>query len=163
MEGFGNVPIDTFNKRFCVVCAQRECVRSGSNNSSFDVRARTWKTTLFDAVPRADDSDPGFEHIRAKRFLPVSGHVQTVQFHPTGPGDVIHIPEVVTRQDRGPSTGLVTPAPRTRAAAPPEAENTEFEQGSMLDGSTPEPGAKASTGSEVILESGGSFTFGDDE
>lgn len=70
MADVGQAPIDTFQKAFCVVCANRDCIRSSSNNLAFDRRILNWKQDLFDNVSRAEESDPRFSQIRSKRFLP---------------------------------------------------------------------------------------------
>jgi len=69
MSDVGQGPIDVFQKAFCSVCANRDCSRSTSSSLSFDKRVSNWKNDLFDNVPRANESDPNFARIRAKRFI----------------------------------------------------------------------------------------------
>lgn len=69
MSDVGQGPIDIFQKAFCSVCANRDCSRSTSSNLSFDRRVSNWKDDLFNNVPRANESDPNFARIRAKRFI----------------------------------------------------------------------------------------------
>src|SRR5690348_6277675 len=65
------VPIDEFQRNYCIVCANRECARSSANNLAFDRRVANWESTLFTNAPRAKDDDPNFVRIRSKNFAPV--------------------------------------------------------------------------------------------
>ena len=71
----GQVPIDEFNKAYCVRCVQKECARAGLNGSLLARRAATWHTSLFEKPPRAADDDPRYQSIRAKKFLQTSSDV----------------------------------------------------------------------------------------
>jgi hypothetical protein len=139
MAPYGNVQLDAFNREFCLVCANRECARSSANNSAFDTRVLAWKDRLFEKVPRANDLDSSFDHIRAKRFLPVQAETLEVRSVETAAPS--------PRFDPPPR-----PPPRIEEAVQPP--NTPFLQGQMIGG-----------GGETFLQPGGSFTFGggDDE
>src|SRR5688572_27792432 len=71
MSDVGPMPLDQFNRTFCAQCANRDCSRNGAQNLAFDHRVNNWKTILFDAVPRAQDTDVQYDPIRLKRFLPL--------------------------------------------------------------------------------------------
>ncbi len=70
MSDAPGVPINEFSQRWCLRCGNRNCVRSDSNQMLFDIRAKTWHQKLFSNVPRAQDDDQSFAHIRAKNFVP---------------------------------------------------------------------------------------------
>lgn len=70
MSEVGVVPLDVFNKEFCLVCANAECSRSRANNSLFQLRATNWEKDLFLNVPRLKDSDPLAVEIRSKWYTP---------------------------------------------------------------------------------------------
>lgn len=71
----GQVPIDEFNKAYCVRCVQKECARAGLNGSLLARRAATWKVNLFENPPRAAENDPKYQSIRAKKFLQTASEV----------------------------------------------------------------------------------------
>lgn len=54
MEDVKNVPIDEFNKAFCLVCANRDCSRARANTSLFNIRTSNWEKDLFLQVPTLD-------------------------------------------------------------------------------------------------------------
>lgn len=139
MAPFGNVQLDAFNREFCLVCANRECARSSANNSSFDARVLSWKDRLFDNVPRAHDLDTSFDHIRAKRFLPIQGQAYEVR---------LDRPPLPPARATAPEPAVARPQPPT---GPQVLANTPFQQGQMIgDG-------------EKFLQPGGSFTFGGED
>ena len=57
MRGFTTVPLDDFNKLYCLVCSNRECSRSIGNSSLFDSRVKNWKKVLFDNIQRIESGD----------------------------------------------------------------------------------------------------------
>lgn len=180
MSDVGNVPLDVFQRQFCLVCAQRQCTRSGLNNSAFDQRARNWQEMLFTKVPRADDADPRYSNIRAKLFLPVAGHsspyeVQGPPPAPPPPPEPVPEPgrppvldgEGGAEAEEAPDTDrepiLAEDAPTTAVAVATAVQalvNTPFEQGTVLPGA-PEPAAPAPTG-EVRLGDSGEYVFDDE-
>lgn len=145
MAPYGNVQLDAFNREFCLVCANRECARSSANNSAFDTRVLAWRDCLFEKVPRANDLDSSFDHIRAKRFLPVQTGTLEVRSGETSASSPRFDPP-----PRPPPR--IEEAVQLPAVQPP---NTPFLQGQMIGGG----------GGETFLQPGGSFTFGggDDE
>ena len=170
MESVGNGPIDTFHKAFCVMCANRDCSRSPANNSSFDLRMRNWKNDLFDNVPRAEESDPRFARIRAKNFISVNPGVsistQEPSEPPTQPDHIIPgvysteveiVPEAPLPSEIVLEQVPPEPPQRQDRRQPVNSElgNTPFSQGITLPGYEP-PTKQA----DVIIESGGTFTFG---
>jgi hypothetical protein len=76
MSDFPGTPIDEFNKRYCVVCGNRECVRNKSNGMIFDRRAQNWYERLFIKVPRASEDDPRFDRIREKKFININEPIE---------------------------------------------------------------------------------------
>lgn len=175
LSDVGPVPLDAFNMAWCRVCARRECVRAGLNNSVFDQRARNWKDTLFLKVPRAEDGDPRYANIRAKKFLPLASaaEVWTPTDLPPGPS-----PEPPSRTDPDeevPDTdpNPVSPAepapfePAPEPAGPtPEAPvfpvNTPFQQGSMIGGREPPPPVPPPAAPDGVLGEDSTYTFDDD-
>lgn len=51
------VPMDDFQREFCVYCQNKECARSGASNMSFDRRAANWYRDLFQNIPRASENN----------------------------------------------------------------------------------------------------------
>jgi hypothetical protein len=173
MSEVGNIPLDQFNLIFCRRCGNQECTRSRLNNS-FQTRVQTWEDRLFKSPPRADDDDPRFSNIRAKKFLPVGR--QSYEIHTTQNIPIIPLKEETSKPPAPIQPPAPTPVqpppvqppptqsqpkpqpkpPPTPVApppvSPPNIGNTEFNQGTMIGGQT-----------EKILEPGGTFTFGDDE
>src|SRR5271157_4373925 len=82
----GPVPINEFNRVYCLRCGRAECSRSAGSNLAFTNRALNWKHDLFEAPPRADENDPMFADIRAKKFISASDNVEQV------PSEIIQVP-----------------------------------------------------------------------
>jgi len=170
MDSVQNPPLDEMQRNFCVVCANRECGRSGLNQSAFDNRVRNWKSLLFDNVPRAAPDDPRYDNIRAKQFAPAGGRVPDVRIfspsapviaEPAAPEVFVPRPAAFVRAESPPAPAPEAPqepapvpppekeepeAPRPAAVVPvaPVASpgNTSFQQGTMLEGGPP-PAAPA--------------------
>ena len=181
MSDVGQGPIDIFQKAFCSVCANRDCSRSTSSSLSFDKRVSNWKDDLFDNVPRADESDPNFARIRAKRFISINND-------PPGISNVV--PVIIETQKNNISTQMeanmvndrlvvqmdttqvepdpvvqsvpvqpvpVQPVPVQPVPVPVQPQNqsnTTFVQGTTI------PGFKKEEKIDVVIEPGASFTFG---
>lgn len=180
MSDFPNVPLDAFQKSYCVMCANRECQRSGLNNSMFDTRVRNWREILFTAVPRASEDDPKYDNIRARKFLPLTenppievqerprvelrsraeiamGINPDLPRRPTEDDDVISTPtqdpeltEVMEDSEPVPPPGGGLP-PRP-IAKPVPVENTPFSQGAMLPGGPPPAGKVEAPGSSFVFD-----------
>lgn len=178
----GQVPIDEFNKAYCVRCVQKECARAGLNGSLLARRAATWRTNLFESPPRAAENDPKYQAIRAKKFLQTSNEV--VELRNNGVNYEVQtreMPEALRKNTPEPPALDPQPAP-PRFVAPPEPppeppaalervepppdppaapsprldappQNTPFDQGTVLPGGS----------SEKTVEVGGSYVFGSDE
>ena len=163
----GPIPMDQFNKAYCLVCANRECSRSGLNLSAFDRRAINWKSDLFDNVVRPSESDPQYQSVRSKQFLPVARHGGEVNTH-TSPVRfetvVQEMPTVVEHPVESPVVVVPVPAetkgPKPAPITPPALENTPFIQGTMLPGAPSPAPQTPQTPGDIIISPGGSFTFG---
>lgn len=178
MSDVGNAPLDEFNQYFCVRCQNVECARAGANNSAFNKRVSNWQSLMFDRVPRASESDPRFESIRAKRFLPVTrGRPHEVlqadrppvidrakmgrpparppepaQEQPSWAVDAQEEPPAVPAEAAPPEPRRAPPEPRRAplAAQPAEeAQNTPFAQGTVIGGGEP---AVEKPGSVFVFE-----------
>ncbi len=159
----GPLPMDVFNTSYCRVCANRECSRSALNGMAFDARALNWKKDMFDSVPRAEEADHQYDRIREKRFLQIQGAPPPAQswavtpparpapYEVQGPAEEPPAPEPH-------SAAAASPTPRAPVQAP-ELENTPFAQGTMVGG----PKQPGKEGKDVVIEPGGTFTFGGDE
>lgn len=165
MRDVPGLPIDQFNTAFCVMCGNRQCSRSGANNLAFDRRVSNWKNDLFDNVPRASDRDPGFDHIRLKRFIPIEPESTVVpDVYSREPDVVINVQstEAQTEAKENLSVPLAfRRIPSTPASQTPQAANTPFIQGAMLPGN--DQSVVKISPQETEIESGGSFTFGGDD
>lgn len=170
MSSVGQGPLDLFQKAFCSVCYNRECTRSSSHNLSFDRRISNWKKDLFDNVPRADDSDPRYASIRAKKFVTIDRSSPPVFFsntqEPPISTDVPVQPQIVQPQIVQPQSTVPTVSPEPEQApqtAPQTSQepavssdqaNTPFSQGTIL------PGFQRQETSDTVIEPGDTFTFG---
>jgi hypothetical protein len=165
----GPIPLNEFNLINCRLCARRECARSGLNNSAFDKRVHNWREKLFTNVPRAEEEDSQWDHLRAKKFI--SGSVPSVEvksFRSPPVEKPEPTPEPVQSEAKEPEP---TPEPTPEPEPPPELdipkqqtpppavespsnpiENTPFTQGTVL----------SEEGGDTVLEPGGTYTFGDD-
>lgn len=179
----GQVPMDEFNRAFCIRCVQKECSRAGLNGSLFARRTATWKENLFDKPPRADEADPKYQGIRSKRFLQVSTDV--VELRKNGVNyevqtrEMPEIPAALRKDTPEPPALDPTPPPPAPIPEPPTPvpvpeltvqpqavpdapppvhnapfQNTPFDQGTVLPGGQP---------AEQVTEVGGSYVFGSDE
>ena len=162
MNDVGNPPLDTMHRNFCLVCANRQCDRSGMNQSAFDNRVKNWKSILFDNVPRAAPDDERYSNIRSKGFTPLGTPAppRTSVFvpgvpvarppsePPRGTPAAFIAPEQAEQEEKpeppSPSPppdleATATPATVvTKPAAPASAVgNTPFEQGMVLEGGPP--------------------------
>ena len=173
------VPIDEFCKAYCVRCVQKECARAGLNSSLLARRAVTWKTNLFDNPPRAEENDPKYQSIRAKKFLQTTHEVVELRNNGVNYEVQTHeMPEALRKNTpEAPTLGppppvFAAPPPPAPVQAPPELEepaqaapsapeprrvdappqNTPFEQGTILPGGS----------NEKTVEVGGSYVFGDE-
>lgn len=167
------VPIDDFNRAFCIVCVNSECSRSKSNNLKFEYRVSNWEDTLFNNVSRANSEDPEFEHIRIKKFLPMENKNTYVMETLPDLTPVDPPPKTETEPEPEPDqvmaqntenlegientgdTGDIENKISVPQSAPlPQQTNTEFKQGTMLPGSSSK---------EVSLDPGQVFVFDDEE
>jgi hypothetical protein len=169
----GPVPINEFNKVYCLRCGRAECSRSAGSNLSFTNRVLNWKHDLFEAPPRADENDPMFADIRAKKFISASDNIQQVS--PT----VIQVPVQIEQESKPNPLGVkiveeqsveVEPVPVQEQPVeqiqeiPPTVRmpsnrllNTKYNQGTMVGNPNPQPSK------EVVIAPGGTFSFGEDE
>jgi hypothetical protein len=79
MRGFNTIPLDDFNKLYCLVCSNRECSRSIGNSSLFDSRVKNWKKVLFENIQRIESGDmcnPKFINIENSGPIPEINSVQ---------------------------------------------------------------------------------------
>ncbi len=183
LESFPGVSLDKFNLLWCTKCGNRQCERSGLNNSAFDKRVRTWREDLFTNVQRAEETDARFDNVRNKKFLPVQEtpysiksvediayvslqSVQKVQ-EPTKfmaateslpkTHEEIHVEPVLvspTEVDQDPGTS----SPVQRQPGVPDIANTPFQQGALIPGAP----AQEETGGDEIGE-GSTYILEDDE
>lgn len=164
----GPVQIDEFSKAYCLVCANRDCARAGTNNMQFDYRSIHWKEMLFDNVPRADDNDSRYDNIRGKKFLPIQPRIEvpgTPNFvspnmvsvdpsisrsmaKPDDPEVVIATPVIAT-----PESIQIQSKPQSKPTT--ELKNTPFQQGTILPGGPKAEPAKE----ETPLANGSVYTF----
>lgn len=72
MSSFGNVPMDEFNKVWCVNCQNSKCVRNGAQNMLFNKRIENWRDKLFINPNRADERDDRYDNLRNTKFLPTN-------------------------------------------------------------------------------------------
>jgi hypothetical protein len=179
MSEIGTVPIDKFNWAYCRICANRNCARSGLNNSHFDIRVKNWEEILFNNVPRAGENDPNYNTIRLKNFSPVKPGNKTYEINS---GQMIEEsisaktpepepepePEFKSEPELGNPIPIIepkivenpeTPSPETsvipsQSVPQPIMVNTPFVQGTVLEN----PDKK-----EEINQPGSTFTFNDDE
>lgn len=163
--------MDAFNMAWCRVCARRECTRAGLNNSVFDQRARNWKDTLFRKVPRAEDGDPRYANIRAKKFLPL---VSAAEIR-TPPNPISEPVPQADPDEEAPDTDPNPEAPVEPAPVEPPPEptgplpetsvfpvNTPFQQGSMIGGREPPPPVPPPAAPDGVLGEDSTYTFDDD-
>ena len=177
MSSVGQGPIDLFQQAFCSVCYNRECSRSSSHNLSFDRRISNWKKDLFDNVPRANESDPKYASIRAKKFVTIDRSSPPVFFSSTQEPpintDVPVHPQVIQPQIVQPQSAISEVSPElTEPTSEPTPQipqitsqepvvssdqaNTPFSQGTILPGFQ----KQAQEPSDTIIEPGETFTFG---
>lgn len=135
------VPIDDFNKNFCVVCVNHECSRAASGKLKFENRVNNWESIYFTGVSRADNNDPKFEHIRMQKFVTPNSNIYVLD-EPN-----IIVPEPILKPDPvpDPTPKVVTPETPKVLVSPPQPvtqTNTQFNQGAMLtpDKTTVDPG-----------------------
>lgn len=165
------IPIDEFNKGYCLLCGNHDCSRSAANNSKFEIRVNSWKERLFTNVNRANDRDPNFESIRQKKFLPILNNGGPINIETKNDEEPI--------TERSPNISMYTEPeidenieeikkeiPITRAdetqkiIAHPTQINTSFSQELYVGKETVR---KETVQQELVIKPGGSFTFGDDD
>ena len=163
----GPVPINDFTKVYCLRCSTKQCSRSAGSNFVFTNRVKNWKRDLFDAPPRAVETDAVFDAVRAKRFVQVSVKLEQSEIpqRTSSPIEVIEetpeTPEIIETTE--PITSSFQSAkpepsvPRVEQSIPRMPVNTKFNQGSMVGNPAPQPTA------ETIVESGGTFSFDDED
>jgi hypothetical protein len=159
----GPVPINDFTKVYCLRCSTKQCSRSAGSNFVFTNRVKNWKRDLFDAPPRAVETDAVFDAIRAKRFVQVSTQLErqpeAIQKTSSSPIEVIEETletlEPITPPPK--NLELKPETPQVEQPSPRILVNTKFNQGSMVGNPTPQPTA------ETIIESGGVFSFDDED
>lgn len=181
MSDVPGVPIDDFNRNWCVVCTNSGCSRSSANGLAFTRRAENWKEDLFLNVKRASDDDPKYASIRSKTFgTPVPSYDITAPAPAPAPAPKWFAP-VAVEEERGeeeeappdtepspetagaqgpepvaPMTPAVQPVPAVQPAPATGSPNTPFSQGTVLTGSP-------SQRTDVVMQPGQTYTFGDDE
>lgn len=170
------VPINEFNQAFCVLCVNRDCSRSRSNNLLIARRSANWRENLFINVPRAGDNDPQYANIRSKNFVSVNPSISV----PISNNILQNTSEESTRNPIEQKLNIefksedtsklepvlpIEPEPEPEPKSPPPpppiqpkpiklpAGNTPFAQGTVLSSKKP----------EVFLEPGQSYTFGSDD
>jgi len=157
------IPMDDFQREFCVYCMNRECARSGASSMLFDRRAANWYKDLFVDVQRAPPGDETAAAIVGKwapsNFkvpLPVQQEVvpapPVVSAPPAVPmpQEAVPMPQEAVPMPSEPEH--VAPAPTRKVL--PGAANTPFDN-PMFIGPAPSD--------EQVLDPGGTFTFGGDE
>lgn len=153
------MPIDHFAQAFCIVCSQKECTRSRSNTMLFTERVSTWKSRLFDNVPRADDNDTNYGRIRAKNFQsvedPIIINTESVRIPEQIP---VLKPEedkfpTVTKNENQSTNICIEPSVLVVQNKEPELNNTPFQGGIIISG---KPIDKTE---DKIMEPGSTFTF----
>jgi hypothetical protein len=169
MTGFEGTPIDVFGKSYCKVCINNQCSRSLAG-SLFNKRVGGWESRLFLNVPRADEKDPKFDHIRSKRFIPLNSDPFVINSKPE-PVKVVE-PLIVINEEKLEESeteiGAEIEESKTMVVTEPEIEteivqpqvqptptqqvqNTPFNQGVIL----PRP-------TEISMEPGSTYVFGED-
>ena len=167
------IPMDDFQREFCVYCMNRECARSGASSMLFDRRAANWYKDLFVDVQRAPPGDETAAAIVGKwapanfkvllpvqqEAVPVPSAVPIVSAPPAVPmpQEAVPMPQeaVPMPQEAVPMPSEpehVTPPPARKVL--PGAANTPFDN-PMFIGPAPSD--------EQVLDPGGTFTFGGDE
>ncbi len=166
------IPIDQFCQAFCVVCSQKDCIRSRANTMIFTERVTNWKDRWFLKVPRASETDENYAHIRAKRFIPIEDGIvfNTTLDHVTASSEESSNPaekpveapvHSIVDESTKPVTEIITPsAPREQPPVVrkevPTLNNTPFAGGIVL------PGKPVDKGTDQFIEPGATFTFEDE-
>lgn len=181
----GMVPIDEFNRVYCLKCFQKECERSAAGGTLFTRRVENWKTDLFEKPPRAKDDDPKYAGIRAKKFLQmakevvelrangVNYEVQTSEMpelpQALRPKEAVAAPPAVETEPevQDPPSVPAPPGPLLEAPAPPpppvepaRVPSTTELQNTPFDQGAVLPGGESE---EKVAEVGGTYVFGSDE
>jgi hypothetical protein len=153
----GPMPIDEFNKCYCVRCIRTDCTRSTGNNLGFMRRVKNWRHDLFEAPPRAADNDPSFNTIRAKQFIQVSEHSNSNVYIPTFVS-IEASPKQTEPELIQPKIPESTKQPEQTLSTPTITQiNTPFIQGTILYDEQKIP----QTPQNIELNPGGTFTFKD--
>lgn len=148
MSDFKNVPIDAFNREYCVLCSNRECTRSWGNISRFDNRVKNWRKVLFEDVPRVNDpsiANPGFTPVDPGAVP----EIHTTNFETVEPPEAVQMPKT----QETPIKEKPAPTPKTAVDM-----NTQFD-GPVMIGGQKLPDAKT----EEKAQPGCVFVFDDDE
>jgi hypothetical protein len=191
MNDVQNPPLDQFQRNWCLVCANRECERAGMNRSTFDHRAKNWKDTLFNKVPRAASDDPRYDNVRSKLFLPTSGKTPDVKVFmpgvptveppaPSPPRPAAFVmaqapaqpappaPPAPVVPEAEPAPGVTSPeeggpSPATSSVVPVASPgNTAFQQGMMIEGGSSAPPTTRGDEPQGSSQSGSTFILDDD-
>lgn len=182
------IPIDQFSRAFCVVCGYKPCVRSRANTMVFTERVANWRLRLFTNVPRADDNDPNYARIRAKRFqsteepLVVNVHTEAATpsepspapapqpsdapVHSTPPRPTEHeAPPAPTPPAPVPLAALNTslPASLTQAPITNAPQQTPTLDNTPFAGGIVLPGKPVDKKEDKFVEPGATITFGEDD
>lgn len=175
LSDVGQMPLDVFSKRFCLVCSNSECIRSRAHQSPFTYRAENWKKDLFDSVPRAQEDDPNYSNIRSKKFLPlydpnppsiILNPVQDPQSNPAG----LQWQEEQSETDSDIQASSIIqnvletqPEPQKILVNTPRVvlpvQNTPFTQGLIIPGGP----SKSAKQNDNVTEPGQSYSFGGDD
>jgi hypothetical protein len=153
------VPIDEFQKQYCIRCIQQECTRSIASKSSFNRRVENWEKDLFQSPPRASETDPSFETIRNKVFAQSgSSPSPKVQVFVSGfePVKNLHVDEPVkptleTNEEPKETAVVQVPLPPAQSSVVCQAPVT----GIMIQ----RPTEVKETAAETVSESGSTYTF----
>lgn len=156
MSDVGIVPINDFNKNYCMRCVNSQCSRSATNNHLFVKRVTNWEENLFKGVKRADENDPKYAQIRSQKFMPVIQNLGsiTINKEESAPDPIFNeeetavlideheLPEVIDVKEEeeltppftAPTPDSIESAPQPPINLPPNiVRNTPFQQGIMLD------------------------------
>jgi len=164
------VPIDAFQKEYCAVCLNRECARAGVVQSSFFVRAQTWEQNLFLNPSSLSIEDPMV--VRTQRIWsqpasvelnsPLPAHFQAAptEIDPSEmPTPAAEAPPMdVKLPDNSKDNVKAVEKPVTQSIPAPVPSPSP----KIINPFAPVGGTPKTIGPvDVIIGSGGSFTFGD--
>lgn len=172
-----SIPIDQFNLEFCKYCQNIECQRAGANNRLFENRARNWFNILFQDVHRLPEDDSTAKKIISK-WTPKPVEVSSQSDAPveveekTDPNfanpfldeNVTHTAENAELSD-SPEEQYANESPPKVVVQQPIINRPEQLTPSTVNPTINTPFNKpkyvATPENEVVIESGGTFTFGE--